>query len=465
MNVAAKSIAFAETDAPLAVRLARAIVHGNQPVFSGEARDKLRLCLLDFLACAIEARSLPWARQAAALAERGEGRCTIVGSPGTAFAGDAAFANGVAGHGLVREDMHTGSVSHFGVVVLPALLAMAQEHGLSGEAFTDAAIVGYEVGAKVGRALVTPDFARVFRPTGFTGPFAAAAGLCHLLRLDEEETTSAIAFAANMTGGLNQWPHTGSDEMYFHAGQAASNAIRAVRLAQSGARGSAQALDGEAGLIRAYRPDHEVPDITLFDGPEPEIMSVYFKAAPVCNFAQTPCQVAIALANEDRPDVAHIRSIKVRVSEAARAYPGCDYAGPFERVLQAKMSIHFAVASALLRGKVDETSYRALDDGALMHLADMVEVEADPRITAAFPKAQGAVVTVTLDDGRSFTRHLDNVAPADRDLIRHRFDEAASEFLGNAGSQALRQAVDGLDGIVDIDSLMRLAGAPNSPAA
>ena len=32
--------------------------------------------------------------------------------------GDAAFANAVMGHGLVREDMHSGSVSQLGIVVL-----------------------------------------------------------------------------------------------------------------------------------------------------------------------------------------------------------------------------------------------------------------------------------------------------------------------------------------------------------
>ena len=33
--------------------------------------------------------------------------------------GDAAFANAVMGHGLVREDMHSGSISQLGIVVLP----------------------------------------------------------------------------------------------------------------------------------------------------------------------------------------------------------------------------------------------------------------------------------------------------------------------------------------------------------
>ena len=457
MNITAEPLAATDVETPLALRLARSIAVGRRPAFPEAAHAKLRLCLLDFLACALEARALPWARQAAALADGEGGRCTIVGSARRATVGDAAFANGVAGHGLVREDMHPGAVSHFGVVVLPALLAVAEERGLSGAALTDAAIVGYEVGARIGRALVTPAFTRAFRPSGFTGPIAAAAGLACLLGLDEAETASAIALAANMTGGLNEWPHTGADDMYFHAGQAAANGVRAARLAQSGARGSERALDGEAGLLRAYRPDRSVPDIRLFDGAEPEIMAVYFKAAPVCNFAQTPCQAAIALAVEEHPDPTRIAAVAVRVSEAARAYPGCDHAGPFERVLQAKMSIQFAVASALLRGRVDEASYRDLDDAALVRLAGLVTVAADREMTAAFPAAQGAEVVVTLDDGRTLTRRLADVVPADSALIRHRFAAAATAFAGAERAAALEAAVDGLDTLADIGALMRLA--------
>lgn len=459
MSIAAEPLAVGEADTPLAVRLARAIAPDRRPGISAAAREKLRFCLLDLLACALEARTLPWARQAAGLAD-GDGRSTIIGSARRATVGDAAFANGVAAHGLVREDMHAGSVSHLGVVVLPALLAVAEDRGLSGAAFTDAAIVGYEVGARIGRALVTPDFTRAFRPTGFTGPIAAAAALSCLIGLDEAETASAIALAANMTGGLNEWPHTGSDDMYFHAGQAAANGVRAVRLAVAGARGAERALDGEAGLLRVYRLDRTVPDVRLFDGAEPEIMAVYFKAAPVCNFAQTPCQAAMALAADERLDAARIRSVTVRVSEAARTYPGCDHSGPFERVLQAKMSIHFAVASALLRGAVDEAAYRRLDDPALVRLARLVTVEADRELTAAFPRAQGAEVVVGLDDGRTLTRRLANVVPADHALIRHRFAAAATEFAGAARAEALAAAVDGLDTLADIGSLMRSAAEP-----
>ncbi len=88
--------------------------------------------------------------------------------------GDAAFANATLGHGLVREDMHTGAVSHLGVVIYPTLLALAERQPVSGKDFIRAAVCGYEAGAAIGRALVDKEFVRFHRPTGTTGPIGAA---------------------------------------------------------------------------------------------------------------------------------------------------------------------------------------------------------------------------------------------------------------------------------------------------
>src|ERR1700722_6395999 len=243
-------------NAPLSVRMASAIAAKREGDISAAAREKLRICLLDFLACAFEAHSLPWARQAQALAMAGAGPCSIVGTNISAPAIDAVFANSVAGHGLVREDMHTGSVSHLGIVVLPPLLALAQQRRVDGRSFFTAAIVGYEVGGRIGRAIVTPEFARNFRPPGFTGPLAAASACSRCLGLDEGATARALSLSANFVGGQNQWPHTGGDEIFFEAGVAARNGLTAAQLAALGAYGSEKALDGEAGLLTAYRPDH-----------------------------------------------------------------------------------------------------------------------------------------------------------------------------------------------------------------
>jgi len=55
--------------------------------------------------------------------------------------------------------------------------------------------------------------------------------------------------AANTTAGLNEWPYSGGDEMFFHPGFAARNAVTAVELAELGARASETALDGPSGLF------------------------------------------------------------------------------------------------------------------------------------------------------------------------------------------------------------------------
>ncbi len=163
------------------------------------------------------------------------GGATMIGAPFPVTIGDAAFANAVMGHGLVREDMHSGSISHLGIVVLPALLALSEFRRVTGRDFITAAMVGYETGGKVGCALMDAEIARIHRRTGINGPVAAAAAGARLLGLSVDAATSAVALGANVTVGFNQWAHTGGSEMFFHAGFAARKAVTAVRLAEFGA--------------------------------------------------------------------------------------------------------------------------------------------------------------------------------------------------------------------------------------
>ena len=294
---------------------------------SVEVQEKVKIALLDVFSSMFEARDLPCSVQALRL-------------------GDAAFARATMAHGLVREDMHTGSVSHLGIVVFPALLSLSEDTHATGLDFIKAAVCGYEAGAVIGRALMDAENVRIFRPTGITGTIGAALAGAILLGLDENAAVSAVGLAANATVGLNEWPHTGADDMFFHAGFAARNAVTCVRLAAMGARGSESALDGRAGLFTALRRAERAASVSMFGGERFEIFSVFHKAAPACNYAQTPCQAALAL---QKP--ADIASIRVRVTRAALNYPGCNHAGPYTSVLQAKMSIQYGVAATLATGR------------------------------------------------------------------------------------------------------------------
>src|SRR5262249_39846450 len=113
-------------------RVARAALAVELRTLAPEVVAKARHCLLDFLACCFETGALPWSRQALSITHRVPDGAAIIGTDVTAQPGDAAFVNAVLGHGLVREDMHTGSISHLGIVIWPTLLALAQQTRASG---------------------------------------------------------------------------------------------------------------------------------------------------------------------------------------------------------------------------------------------------------------------------------------------------------------------------------------------
>jgi 2-methylcitrate dehydratase PrpD len=431
------------------VRAARGLTMDQLPA---EVVSKVKIGLLDFLSCAFEARDLPWGCQAIRMASAANGPATVIGTPLRASPAEAAFANATLGHGLVREDMHAGAVSHLGVVIFPTLLALAQQQKASGRDFILGAVCGYEIGAAVGRAIMDQEMVRRFRPTGITGPLAGAIAGSRLLGLNEDAMVSALGFAANATGGLNEWPYCGGDEMFFHPGFAARNAVTAVELAMLGARASESALDGRAGLFAGLNKTDCIARVAPFSGGPLEILSVYYKPAPACNYAQTACQAALALAIEDSFESGDIESIVVKAPAAAVGYPGCDYAGPFERILQAKMSIQYCVAATLANGTIAESNYRRLDNPEIIRLASITKLESDRAFTAAYPGAQGSEVILTLRDGQTMRRRLADVIAATPDEIRARFRAAC------ANSQAIEAMVDTLEQHEDVGTLGGLAG-------
>ncbi len=438
-------------------RKARALSFDQLP---SQAIAKVKIAFLDFLSCAYESLDLPPSLQALKIAGRSQHHqscARVIGTSLRVAPAEAAFVNAVLSHGLVREDMHTGSVSHLGVVIFPALLALSHRTRASGRDFILAAIRGYETGAAIGRAVMDRDTVRRFRPTGITGPLGAALGGSLLIGLNEDAAVSALGLAANTTSGLNEWPGSGADEMFFHVGFAARNAVTSVELAELGAHASETALDGAAGLFAALGRLDRVAEVRAFSEGQPlEILSVYHKPAPACNYAQTACQVARALAVEDGVRAAGIESITVKASAAALGYPGCNATGPFERILQAKMSIQYCVAATLVRGAIEEQNYRLLNDPEVLRLIGVTTLAEGPDFTRAYPGAQGTEITVRLTGGRTLSRRLEDLIPATEADIRARFREACEKAIGAPETRAIEEAVDGLQDLQNASVLGEL---------
>ncbi|MGE0860158.1 MAG: MmgE/PrpD family protein, partial [Gammaproteobacteria bacterium] len=153
---------------------------------------------------------------------------------------------------------------------------------------------------------------------------------------------------------------------------------------------------------------------------------------------------------------ADIAAIDVRVPLAGARYPGCDAHGPFDHVLQGKMSIQFNVAATLVSGAAGEHNFALLDDAAVRGLIARTTLTVDEALTAAYPGAQGAEVVLTLRDGHVLRRRLDDVRFASADEVRARFKAALTEAFDAAHADAVDAAIESFDSLADAGDLPRL---------
>ena len=197
------------------------LTYGDLP-----ARTKavVRLALLDTVGCGVYGYQTPWTlallKWAQAGATKGHSRVWNDTQP-KLRAADAAMVNGTASHAFELDDYHNAKL-HPGAVVIPAVLAMAEEHAVSGERLVTAIAAGYEVMIRSSLAL-NPSAARLrgWHLTGACGPFGAAAACAVLLGLDAERTAWALGLAGTQGAGLWAFNADGAMSKRLHAGKAA----------------------------------------------------------------------------------------------------------------------------------------------------------------------------------------------------------------------------------------------------
>ena len=110
------------------------------------------------------------------------------------------MAHRAASHTIEFDDIFRDAIYHPGVVTVPAALALAQSRGVSGAALLRAVIAGYEVGTRIGTAVV-PAHYEFWHTTGTVGCFGAAAAASTVLRLDATGTAHALANAGTLAAG------------------------------------------------------------------------------------------------------------------------------------------------------------------------------------------------------------------------------------------------------------------------
>jgi 2-methylcitrate dehydratase PrpD len=206
----------------------------------------------DILACMVGGSAEATARNIAELARSmGEGNCTLVGNPTKqkVSASAAAFANGLAAHILDFDDSFKPLQGHISTTVIPAVLAIAEDRNLPGTDLLDAFTVGVEAAATIGRA--NPDvFNRGWHNTSVIGTLATTVACCRILRLDTEQTRSAIGIAVSSTAG--NMSQNGFEVKPLQPAFAARDGVMAAYLAEMGIKSNPETLSGSLGFSTLY---------------------------------------------------------------------------------------------------------------------------------------------------------------------------------------------------------------------
>lgn len=266
-----------------------------------------------------------------------------------AASADAALVNGVAGHALDFDDVALGG--HPSTVLVPAVLAEAERLDASGTDALHAYLVGYEVWAELFAREPDPYHLKGWHPTAVLGTVGAAAAAAHLNRLPQAQCQHAIALAASMACGVVA--NFGTMTKPLHAGRAAAAGIDAVRFAAAGLTASPDAMEHHAGYLAALSPkgraDRESPAAKLGQVWRILECGLSIKKYPACYATHRVIDGVLDLARANKvgpEDVEEVRA-RIGVAQASMLRNHAPTTG-----LEAKFSLEFAVASALVADKV-----------------------------------------------------------------------------------------------------------------
>jgi 2-methylcitrate dehydratase PrpD len=394
------------------------------------------------------------------------GEATLLARDERAAAPDAALANGVACHVLDYDD--TALSGHPSTVLVPAILAEGEALGASGRDALCAYVAGYEVWSDLISRDRDHHHNKGWHPTGVFGPVAAAVAAATLRRLDAERAGHAVGLAASMAGGLTS--NFGAMAKSFHAGRAAQSGLLAARLAAAGMTAAPDALEHAPGFLHAISPrgavDLERPP--AFDETWTILRyGLNIKLYPLCYCCQRGLDAIFALLAEHpvRPD--EVRSIRVLMSatEARILKNHRPTTG-----LEAKFSIEFALAAAVIAGRVGlgeltDSVVQRPDVQALLQRVDIVTTDdADPDMPNFAPYEQ---VTVELTDGTLLTSppvyHArgSTRAPLTADELWAKFRDCTRLRLAEPDARSLFERVQDLERLASVADVLRAA----APAA
>lgn len=369
--------------------------------------------LLDATGVMLGASGMAEVRPFVALARAaGAGPSTVLGTGLRAAPASAALANGAMAHALDYEDAFDLRPGHPNASLVPSLLALAQaEGGISGQRLLAALTIGCEFSCRLSLALRQDMETNGWYPPPMYAGLGAAVGAAWMLGCIGGQLRDALSLALCQVTMPGEIKHSrGTVIRAVREGFPAQAAVASALLAREGVAGFEQPLEGRHGFYALYA-DGKYDPADLLDGLGERwwIERLTFKPWPSCRGTHPFIEMGLELRQQYQLDPGSVARIEVITDEVQQMLvePLARKQAP-ETLIDAKFSIPFGLALALVRGRVDLDSFThaALADPQVLALAAKVSVaRAEGR---SWQRGCGGGLRLWLADGRELTAEVDN---------------------------------------------------------
>jgi 2-methylcitrate dehydratase PrpD len=425
-----------------------------------ETRAWARQCVLDYIACGVAGASdeLTGILIAELSEQGGRESATVFGQAVRLPAAAAALINGAASHALDFDDVNLAMPGHPSVAILPALLALAEERGSSGEDVLTAFVAGYELQCRVGRVLAPGHYNVLgFHATATIGSFGAAAACAHLLRLDAEQFGTALGIAGTQAAGLKSMFGTMCKPL--HAGKASYHGLLGAKLAMRGFTSRLDVIECQQGFASTHSPDFRPERAAESPAHGWYIRSNLFKYHAACYMVHSSIEATRKLREQLGVTPDRVERVSVELEESCDRI--CNIPAP-RTGLEAKFSLRLATAMGLAgidTGRLSTYSEAVAADPELVRLRDKVSLNFRVGIPNTF-----AEVELLLTDGtRLRASHDSGIAATDTADQGRRLEEKfvglVEHVLGSQRCHALISGITSFDTLGNLRELMALAGA------
>jgi len=425
-----------------------------QPLTDYE-KNEMKNAVLDRIGCGIAAKRLALGLEVSSFVEQTmcNGESTIWGTGMKTQAHLAALVNGATSSHL-EYDSHDSMV--------PALIALGEQLGASGETLLQSMKNGYITGVILKKLLASSVEKRGLHWPAYIAAFISSAACSNLLGLTDAGTANAISIAATFSPAAPFESFTsGASVKDLYGGWGNMLGVQSAQLSGLGLTGPDTIFEGERGLFKNWlNGSPEVGAVESAMVTEDIKMLFHIKPFPSCTSAH-PTLTALEKLMSENPGIHHDVIENVEVGTYRFGVDLSDESNT-ETPIGAKLNIPFLAATLLVHGQLlpEHVEEPWLRDSVVLELADKVSVSCNADDDELLTRTRTARVVVTLKTGERIEAYTGSSrwskTRATDDEIKDKFRANVGPYFSGKRVEQIISVVGEIEHLADICLLTEL---------